>query len=122
MKRPRRALVAVLAAALTAPATAAEPPPTAGLGRLFFTPEERAALDRRRQWDIPESDEARVRVDGRIRRSAGRETVWINGAPRDATTDAAAGLRAGEAWDPATQTRSDLIGEGRIVIRTRPPR
>lgn len=124
LKRAHRAPLgfAVAAALLAVAGTAAEPAPsTAGLGRLFFTPEERAALDRRRQSDEADAGEARVRVDGRIQRSAGRGTVWINGAPHDAAAGAAAELRAGEAWDPATQTRSDLIGEGRIVIRARRP-
>jgi len=57
-------------------------------GRLFFTPEQRAALDARRKARIPDKPAAAAvveslvtRVDGYVTRGAGRSTVWINGAP-----------------------------------------
>lgn len=62
-------------------ASAAEP-----LGRLFFTPEQRATLEARRLAPpsapaaAPSSD--RVSVDGIVQRSDGPATVWINGVPR----------------------------------------
>jgi len=57
------------------------------LGRLFFTPEQRAALDARRKARIPDKPAAVVpespvtRIDGFVRRDGGRSTVWLNGAP-----------------------------------------
>ena len=58
------------------------------LGRLFFTPEQRAALDARRKARIPDKPAAAVtaespttRVDGLVMRSSGRSTVWVNGEP-----------------------------------------
>lgn len=62
------------------------PPPTWGeeaVGRLFFTPERRVALDRARRLNIEEqqvTQQAIVTVDGAVRRSSGRTTAWINGA------------------------------------------
>ena len=56
------------------------------LGRLFFTPEQRAALDARRKARVPDKPAAAsaveqpvTRVDGAVRRSGGRSTVWVNG-------------------------------------------
>lgn len=77
--------LACLAAAIAAPAPAAEP-----LGRLFFTPAQRSSLD------VARSQRTRVTVaterteetaapmpevisyGGMVRRSDGRTTVWIN--------------------------------------------
>lgn len=55
------------------------------LGRLFLTPEQRAALDLRRASRVPDKPAAVVvesptaRVDGQVVRSGGRSTVWVNG-------------------------------------------
>ncbi|MDW8467835.1 MAG: hypothetical protein RML56_01280 [Burkholderiales bacterium] len=78
----RRALLLAVAVASIPAATAAHE-----LGRLFFTPEQRAALDARRKAKIPEKPapvvvEAPVtRLDGFVRREDGRSTVWVNGVP-----------------------------------------
>jgi hypothetical protein len=89
-----------------APAAAA----TEELGRLFFTPERREALDWQRQSGVPERveipDEAPVlRIDGVVTRSSGKRTVWINGvAQNDAPDDGAAVIP--ERADP-----------GRVLVR-----
>ena len=55
------------------------------LGRLFFTEEQRAALDARRKARVPDRPAApaaaspTTRVDGYVRRSGGPATVWVNG-------------------------------------------
>lgn len=56
------------------------------LGRLFFTPEQRAALDARRKARVPDKPAAAPvtetpisRVDGAVQRSGGKSTVWVNG-------------------------------------------
>ena len=56
------------------------------LGRLFFTPEQRAALDARRKARVPDKPAAApqaespiTRVNGAVQRSGGRSTVWVNG-------------------------------------------
>ena len=56
------------------------------LGRLFFTPEQRAALDARRKARVPDKPAAVpqveapiTRVNGAVRRAGGNSTVWVNG-------------------------------------------
>lgn len=55
------------------------------LGRLFLTPEQRAALDARRKARIPDKPVAVfvespvTRVDGMVSRGNGKSTVWVNG-------------------------------------------
>ena len=56
------------------------------LERLFFTPEQRAALDARRKARVPDKPAATsqaespiTRVNGAVQRSGGRSTVWVNG-------------------------------------------
>lgn len=57
------------------------------LGRLFFTPDQRVALERQRYARPPAATEPRpaaegtVSVDGVVRRSSGKNTVWVNGEP-----------------------------------------
>jgi hypothetical protein len=86
MTRPLVALALMLAAA------------TAGaqeLGRLFFTPEQRQALDARRKARVPDKPAVApvlasptTRVDGFVRRSGGPSTVWVNGESLPESTDA----------------------------------
>lgn len=70
-----------LAILFSAPAVADE------LGRLFFTAEQRSALDARRKARIPDKPAAIVveaavtRVDGLVSRGSGKSTVWVNGEP-----------------------------------------
>ena len=56
------------------------------LGRLFFTPEQREALDARRRARLPDRPTAvevspTTRVDGYVKRSKGESTVWLDGYP-----------------------------------------
>ncbi|GAA5170218.1 hypothetical protein [Viridibacterium curvum] len=64
-------------------AMAADKPWREDLGRLFLTPEKRALLDelRRNNARITPSAEQpeNLRLDGIVRRSNGRQTIWING-------------------------------------------
>jgi hypothetical protein len=75
---------AALGLGLALASHAAEEP----LGRLFFTPEQREALDARRRARIPDKPAAATiiespttRLDGRVVRSGGKSTVWVNGTP-----------------------------------------
>lgn len=55
------------------------------LGRLFFTPEQRAQLEYGRQQSDDAPDSARsLSVDGVVQRHGGERTVWINGVPQQA--------------------------------------
>lgn len=114
------------------------------LGRLFFTPEQRAALDARRKAKVPDkpaadpaSDLPLTRVDGAVRRAGGKSTVWVNGetlpetpqggprvAPKDARVSVPVGdgaqsydLKVGQTLDRGNGEVRDVIGEGEIRIR-----
>ena len=82
--RSRPLLASVILLALAGnPAAAAE-----DLGRLFFTPQQRQDLDRRRQANIQESAvtvNSSLTVNGQVSRSHGKTTVWINGVPQEST-------------------------------------
>jgi hypothetical protein len=78
------------------------------LGRLFFTPEQRAALDERRKARVPDKPAAvlvespSTRLDGYVKRSRGKSTLFVNG----------------EAIPEGTATESMVI----VPDRTRPDR
>ena len=66
--------------------------------RLFFTPEQREALDARRKARVPDKPAAAPvtespvsRVDGAVQRGGGKSTVWVNGEtiPENAQADGA---------------------------------
>lgn len=80
LRTPHRILLAmVLALALAA----AGPAPAQELGRLFFSPERRAALDRARQFNVQSQQQVAegntLSVGGLVQRSSGKRTVWVNG-------------------------------------------
>lgn len=116
------------------------------LGRLFFTPAQRSALDARRKARVPGRPTAAVvtspltRIDGYVKRSQGPSTVWMNGeslsegapeAPRIEAPGAGAGrvaitvgesgrrarLKPGEVLDRGTGEVKDVIGDGEIQVR-----
>ena len=107
--RLRRIISLGLMTAWLAPASlwAAAATPTAAteLGRLFFTPAQRAQLeaarprsataaDRRQQAD-PESTPAPLSFDGVVIRSDGRSTRWVNGAA-EVGSSSISGLKPGQ--------------------------
>jgi len=83
---PRIAARVLLAFALAGSAGLA--PAAAGadeLGRLFFTPQQRQDLDRRRESNVQEKEvviESSVTVNGHVTRSSGKTTTWVNGVPQ----------------------------------------
>jgi len=135
----RLAPLALLLALLSAGPAAAQQ-----LGRLFFTPEQRAALDARRAARMPDKPAAvaespTTRVDGYVKRSSGKSTVWVDGEAmpeglqieglrvqrgndptRVTVTVGEDGrrivLRVGETIDRATGGVKDLIGNGEVRI------
>jgi hypothetical protein len=139
----RQAAALLLACALLAPrAVIAQE-----LGRLFFTPEQRAALDARRKARLPDKPAAlapspTTRVDGSVQRSSGRSTIWIDGAavpdgtqpeglrvrrggdPSRVGVIVGEGgrrieMRVGETLDRASGEVKDVIGDGEVRIRRR---
>lgn len=121
---------------------AAAPPPSP-LGRLFFTPEKRLALEHQRLSNIQETqtlEGATMSLDGIVQRSSGKSTVWINGRAQDEHDAARTGvtvrltpkdpgraqlspgeesptqLKVGEAINRATGERNDRLGGG--IVKT----
>jgi hypothetical protein len=135
-----KSLIRLSVMALTAVSTYAS---AQELGRLFFTPDERAALDARRKARVPDKPAAAVvaspttKLDGYVKRSGGPSTVWVNGEPvpegggdgprigsRVSIPVGEGGRRAalkpGEVLDRGTGEVRDVIGEGEIRIRRSP--
>jgi hypothetical protein len=135
----RRALLAFSLVLLPVGSCLAQQPP---LGRLFFTTEQRAALDARRRAGVPDQSaplpaSPTTRLDGYVKRSGGKSTVWVNGRPiPEAAPDAPrigagenrvavpvgesrarVGLKPGETLDRGTGVVRDVIGEGEIKVR-----
>lgn len=139
----RRAFPGLLLAGLLAVAAAAPPAAAEELGRLFFTPERRAALDRQRQLNIREAqpviEGATLSVSGVVQRSSGKTTAWVNNTPQDESSEGAvrvqvdranpasatvaageespARLKVGEAINRATRETTSGVGEGRISVK-----
>lgn len=55
-----------------------------GLGRLFFTPEQRAQLDYTfsRVTRSDNNDRGGVLLNGIVQKQGGKRTAWINGVPQ----------------------------------------
>jgi hypothetical protein len=120
------------------------------VGRLFFTPEQRAALDARRKARVPDKPAAAAvaaspttRVDGYVKRSQGPSTVFMNGESMttggpadnpqivrergDARVSIPVGeagsrfaLRPGEVLDRSSGEVRDVLGEGEVKVSPRP--
>ncbi len=139
MKSPARMISALLAWALLAAASAAN---AEELGRLFFTPERRATLDRQRSLNIQEARTLQgntMSLDGVVYRSGGKATVWINNQAQAAGDssrtgvsatvsaktpgsallapgeEAPAQLRVGETVNRATGKRNTRLGGGAVI-------
>jgi len=91
----RRLILAIALSGLSAAGSAQEAP----LGRLFLTPEQRAALDNARRNKIraeavvaagskkPKAPPARsVTINGVVSRSDGESTIWVNGHATEGET------------------------------------
>jgi hypothetical protein len=110
VRRAAELIALMLVLALPAPLQAQS------LGRLFLTPEQRAALDLRRASRVPDKpatvvvESPTARIDGQVVRSGGRSTVWVNGQPvREGGQSE--GLRVAPA-SPTADSVSLAVGEG----------
>ncbi len=139
-----RMLPGLFCLALLAPASAADAP---GLGRLFFTPERRAELERQRNLKTQEAQTlqgATMSLDGVVYRSSGKTTVWINrqaqnehDAPRTGVSvtvspktpgsalvapgeEAPTQLKVGETINRSTGERDTRLGGGVVVTPATP--
>mgnify|MGYP000051781915 FL=1 len=144
MKTRPLAILSALAIAnsLCAPVIAEE-----ALGRLFFTPERRQALDHQREFNIQEKvetpQESTFTINGVVTRSSGKQTVWINGAAQNgeevpggisiSTSRRQPGkvtirsednpersASVGDTVDRNTGESTDLLGDGRVEINAHP--
>ena len=144
----RGAALALLACVLLGPFAGARGDE---LGRLFFTPEQRAALEARRKARLPDKLSTPViespvtRLDGYVQRSDGRSTVWVNGEPIQQGTqpegtrvypgadpaqvgisvgdsDRRFELRVGQSLERDSGTVKPLLGGGTIRIEKSAPR
>ena len=139
MSRMGRLFAVLIAVFAAIPARAAEP---ATLGRLFFTPERRLALERQRTHHVQQAQALQgttMTLDGVVYRSSGKSTVWINqhaqnenDAKRTGVTatlsprnpgraliapgeDTPAKLKVGEAVNRATGERNTRLGGGVVA-------
>jgi hypothetical protein len=135
-----RSLIALLLTIALTPTASAEE----ALGRLFFTPERRQALDRQRQSNIHDSkqviEDPTLTINGMVTRSSGKRTSWINGAAQNENEMSGgtviipsrkdhgkvevqggdlptSNARVGETVNRNTGEARDLLNDGRIVIK-----
>ena len=133
-----RPLVALILAITISPTVSAEE----ALGRLFFTPERRQALDRQRLMSIQDTqqlnEDPTLTINGVVTRSSGKRTSWINGSAQNENemsggtriipsrrdpgkVEVQAGdlpavdARVGETVNRNTGEARDLLGDGRIT-------
>ena len=120
------------------------------LGRLFFTPDQRSALDARRKARIPDKPATVVvespvtRLDGFVQRGRGKSTVWVNGDPvpegtqpdglrlrprqsdtgrvtvEIGETENQVDLKIGQSFDRGTGEVRDSLDGGEIKVNRRP--
>lgn len=118
-------------------------PAEQALGRLFFTAEQRAALERSRTFkaqQTPQTEAGSLSLEGIVRRSDGSGTAWINGRPHhvadpkqgvairlrpDASgatvavgDEAPAPLNVGETIDRGTGERQSAIAKAQIRAKS----
>ena len=145
MRPPARMMPVLLGLAALVPAPAAD---SQELGRLFFTPEKRATLERQRTPNIQEAQTLQgttMSLDGVVYRSSGKSTVWINQqaqaegdssrtgvsavvSPRTPGSavlapgeETPAQLKVGETVNRATGKRDTRLGGG-VVVTPKPSR
>jgi hypothetical protein len=113
----RRALFLAIAICLIGEANAAEPM----LGTLFHSADERAKLDRMRRGEgepaaAPAPGQSSA-VTGFVKRSDGRNTVWIDGTPVSVR-----GSQGAEVFDPrAVRAYSDRQDDALQIERKKAP-
>ena len=125
-------LLALLAAVIHAPLSGAAD----DLGRLFFTPQQRQDLDRRRAANVQEAatviQESTLTLQGQVSRSGGKTTTWVNGMPQHdaySSSDPARAtiqtgedepkveLKVGQTFDRVRGETRDCLAGGKIKVR-----
>jgi hypothetical protein len=135
LRRARRAVVSLALASALLGAVPLGVIPSASaqdVGRIFFTPQQRQDLDRRRNLNVTESEvvvESLVTVNGHVVRSTGKTTTWINGVPQYDTYrgripdrvgvesgDASVGVKVGQTLDRSKGEVRDTLQGGAIKV------
>lgn len=116
MKRPRLSwhpCLITLGGWLFLPSAMADEFP---LERLFFTPEQRQNLDQQRRHD-PSALSPRITLNGIVRRSSGKTSLWINGnvQHRDQAPGSDLPQRVGESIGTATGEAAGLLPPGSSI-------
>jgi len=110
--------ISFLMLALLMPDASAQGEDSEKLGRLFFTPDQRNALDRQAGLmpsGQPGAPQTEVTIDGEIWHKAERRARWING---ENTADAGTpSIPVGDRYQHATGKRQSLLGDGRLTIK-----
>lgn len=140
--QPARRAIVLTALLVAANASAQQPAPQAAadeLGRLFFSPQQRQELDRRRQLNIQEvtvTSTDLITVNGQISRSSGKSTTWINGVPQDDThkgkdptavtlggseTESSVTIKIGQTIDKTRGAITDGLAGGEVKTRPAAP-
>jgi hypothetical protein len=142
MSTPAKSAPPLFAALLCLYAIAPDACAADTLGRLFFTPEHRRALDRQRALNIDETpaDDPMLTINGIVTHSSGSHTAWINGIARseremsgstsvsplrnhpgqiivESGELSSIRLRVGETVRRNTGETSDLLQGGQIVVQ-----
>ena len=124
--------LALMLACLATPAAAA----AEELGRLFFTPQQRQDLDRRRatnrvEEETPQIKEGPLTLEGHVQRSSGNAVTWVNGIPQydsRASHDPArvtvvpnegepgVSLKVGQIYERNSGEVRDLLNGGTITV------
>lgn len=139
-----RIVPGLVGAALLVPGFAAE---AQELGRLFFSPERRALLERQRTQNVEEARTLQgttMSLDGVVYRSSGKATVWINKQAQTENESSRTGVSAqisrkspgsavltpgediptqikvGETVNRATGERNTRLGDGVVVTPASP--
>jgi hypothetical protein len=135
----KNTFVAAFALILLCPAA---PAAAEELGRLFFTPQQRQDLDRRRATNRAEEEAPQIRegpltVEGHVQRSSGKTATWINGVPQydsHASRDPAritvvpnvgepgVSLKIGQTYERASGSVRDELEGGEVKVNTPPAR
>jgi len=121
-----KALALVLALAAISPSPQAWAAEDAGLGRLFLTPQQREDLERRRATNVVQAPtatvttESLITINGRVTRSGGKGTTWINGQAQNdmpaGRDSAAVSLPIGEGEQAVTLRIGQTLDKGRGEI------
>ena len=98
----------------------------AELGRLFFTPMQRAEMDRKRILNIADTADkiaapsSQMTLNGRITRSDGKTTTWVNGVPDydpGFTGERNVRAKVGQTVDSGSGEVQDPLQGGSLVIK-----